>query len=290
MNRRAYARVQEHFEQKQAELDLLKRKRDEEAKLTLKSLAPEDRGAIIALAQDFSRVWNAETTDMVTRKNLLRCLIEDVTITRDGLTAHVGIRWKTQAHTTLTVQLVGNLSGLRLPARVIEFIKELAPDHTDRQIAEALNESGIMNGRGRPFCKKRVKRIRERYQIMKHPLDCSPDRRDDGLYSSIAVARMLRVNNTTVSVWCQEGRLDGVQEGVKRRWWINTTPEELEKFEKTIRRQPNRRSKSGNSADKTRVSVLRGDKRDVDPKGDVIYVNQELKTNKNIAKVSFPKQ
>ena len=170
-NRRAYGRVQVHFEQKQAELDILQRERDEQAKLTLKSLSPEERGAILRLAQDFPRVWNAETTDMVTRKTLLQCLIADVSVTREGLMAHVGIRWKTQAHTTLTVALLTTPSSLRLPARVIEFIKELVADHTDEDIAAALNDAGLQNGRGRPFSKKLVKKIRDRYEIKKYRLD-----------------------------------------------------------------------------------------------------------------------
>jgi hypothetical protein len=263
-NQRAYARVQEHFEQKQAELDLLKREQEDKTTRTLKDLSTEERRKILALAQDFPRLWNAGIMDIVTKKNLLRCLLADVTIARDGTKVCVGIRWKTGAHETLTVTLL--TKPPRLPARVIDFIKELAPDHTNREIAAALNDAGIPNGKGGPFTKKRVKRIRERYELRKHPLDCSSDQRDDGRYNSAAVARMVEVPHGTVSRWCKEGRLDGVQDTPAKRWWIKTTPEELAEFKKTIRRFASR-EKSGDSAGLTPVSVPRGHEREMAPNG-----------------------
>lgn len=266
-NRRAYARVQEHYEIKTAELDHLKRERDEELKLSLERLPPEERETILALAQDFHLVWDAETTDMVMKKNLLRCLVEDVTIMRKGPDAQVGIRWKTQAHTTLNVKLLSYHYSQCLPARVIQFIRKMAPDHTDREIAAALNEAGIPNGRGKPFTKKRVKRIRERYELRKHPLDCSPDRRDDGRYSSSAIARMVGVPHGSVSRWCNEGRLDAVQDAHSKRWWINTTPEEIAEFGKTIRRRGNSRRNRANGDNQVCAVVLPAREEQVAPKG-----------------------
>jgi DNA invertase Pin-like site-specific DNA recombinase len=265
-NQRAYARVQKHFAEKEAELELLKHEQEEKTTRTLKDLSTEERGKILAMARDFPRIWNAGTMDIATKKNLLRCLIADVTIARDGTKVCVGIRWKTGAHETLAVTLLTKFSGLRLPPRVLDFIKELAPDHTDREIAAALNDAGIPNGKGGPFTKKRVKRIRERYELKKHPLDYSPDQRDDGRYNSAAVARMVEVPHGTVGRWCKEGRLDGIQDTATKRWWIKTTPEELAEFKKTIRRVASR-EKSGDSAGLTPVSLPPGQEREMGPNG-----------------------
>lgn len=263
---RAYVLVQENLEKKQAELDALKREREDETKLSLKSLSSEERTAIHALAQDFPQVWNAGIMDMATKKNLLRCLIADVALTRDVHTARVDIRWKTRACQSLTVKLFNDFSNLRLPPRVLEFIKERVHDHTDRDIADALNKAGIPNGKGGLFTKKRVKRIRERYKLTKHPLDSSPDRRDDCRYRSVAVARMLGVPHGTVSRWCKEGRLDGSQNGTGGHWWVKTLPEELAEFEKTIRRRAMRLGSDNNVAQPD-VSVLPRNQREEAPKG-----------------------
>jgi DNA invertase Pin-like site-specific DNA recombinase len=265
-NQRAYARVQEHFEKKQAELDLLKQAQEEETKSKPKELSTEERRNILALAQDFPRVWNNETMDMATRKNLLRCLIADVTIARDGPKARVGIRWKTGAQMPLMVALLTKPSGASLPPEVIDLIKKLSLDRTDGEIATALNEAGIPNGKGLPFTKKRVKRIRERYELKKPIKPFWPERREDGRFSSPAVARMVGIPHSTVCRWCKEGRLDGVQNAPKKRWWIKTTPEELAEFKKTIRRVAARK-KSENRAGLTPGSVQQGDTSEMGPNG-----------------------
>jgi DNA invertase Pin-like site-specific DNA recombinase len=267
-NKRAYARVQEDYEKKKAELESLERKRDDEARLAVRSLSPAERSAILALAQDFPRVWSAPTTDMATRKILLQYLVADVTITREGQTARVGIRWKTQAKTTLNVVLLTKPNGMSLPEGVIEFIEELAPSHSDREIAAALNEAGILNGKGLPYTKKRVSRLRTKYEIRKHPLDSLPEQREDGRYSSAAVARRLGTSRGMISRWCKDGRLDGVQDADGKRWWIKTTPEELAELGKTLRRRrPSRRDQTTDVARLTTDSVARRRRKEGGPTG-----------------------
>jgi hypothetical protein len=267
-NKRAYARVQEDYEKKKAELESLERKRDDEARLAVKSLSPTERRAILAIAQDFPRVWSAPTTDIATRKILLQYLVADVTITREGKTAHVGIRWQTQAKTTLVVMLLTKLKGMSLPERVLEFIEELAPSHSDREIAAALNEAGILNGKGLPYTRKRVKRLRTKYEIRKHPLDSLPEQREDGRYSSAAVARRLGTSRGMISMWCRDGRLDGVQDVNGKRWWIKTTPEELAELGRTLGRQrPSQRDQTTNIGRLTTDSVARGRRKEGAPQG-----------------------
>jgi DNA invertase Pin-like site-specific DNA recombinase len=266
-NKRAYDRVQEDYEGKQTELDLLNRKREEEAKLTLKSLSTEEREAICRLAQDFPRVWNSGHMDIATKKNLLRYLIADVTLNRDDQSARVGIRWKTGAHTSLKVVLLTKPYGPSLPGGVIEFIKELAPNHTDREIAAALNDAGILNGKGGSYTKKRVKRLRRKYEIVRDPLNSSQERREDGRLSSAAVTRMLGMSHGTIHRWCKEGRLDGIQDVPGTHWWIKITLEELAEFEKTIRQHPDAQGTSADTVDLTTVSVSRGRKKEGGPKG-----------------------
>jgi DNA invertase Pin-like site-specific DNA recombinase len=242
-NRRAFTRIQELLEERDSELARLKREREDGRNPTLAELSPEEQRSVLALAQDFPRVWRAKTTDNVTRKSLLRCLISDITLTREVRIVRIGIRWATGAQTSLEIELPSRNARHRLPARVLEFIKKLSPDYTNRQIAEVLNSAGILNGRGGTFTKKRVKRIRERYGIKKHPLDCSREQRDDGRYSAAAVARLLAVHQNSVDRWCREERLDGVKDGPGKGWWVKTTPAELVKFEKGVRRWSTARSK-----------------------------------------------
>lgn len=126
-NQRAYVRVQKHFAEKEAELELLKREQKEKTTRTLKNLSTEERGKVLEMARDFPRIWNSGTMDIATKKNLLRCLIADVTIARDGTKVRVGIRWKTGAHETLAVTLLTKVFRAQAPAAGARFHKGVGP-------------------------------------------------------------------------------------------------------------------------------------------------------------------
>src|SRR6266478_9396301 len=59
-------------------------------------ISQAERDRLLALGPDIAAVWNAPTTTPRDRKQLLRTLIEDVTIKvdRDTAAAHLALRWK----------------------------------------------------------------------------------------------------------------------------------------------------------------------------------------------------
>ena len=59
------------------------------------------RQRILALAHNVPVVWNAPTTSQAERKQLLRYLIKDVTLSRRETIIEVRIRWRTEALTDL---------------------------------------------------------------------------------------------------------------------------------------------------------------------------------------------
>jgi hypothetical protein len=48
--------------------------------------SPEERTRILSLAQDFPAIWQASTTSNAERKQLLRFLVKDVTLTTEKTT------------------------------------------------------------------------------------------------------------------------------------------------------------------------------------------------------------
>ena len=59
-------------------------------------ISQAERDRLLALGPDLATVWKAPTTAPRDRKELLRSLIEDVTIKvdRDKAAAHLALRWK----------------------------------------------------------------------------------------------------------------------------------------------------------------------------------------------------
>ena len=85
------------------------------------------------------------------RKRMLRLLIEDITLRRDGA-IQIQIRWKGGATTTLERPLPLAAYDLRrTPAAIVEMIRALATEQTDRQVADTLNGRGLRSGTGQPF-------------------------------------------------------------------------------------------------------------------------------------------
>ena len=58
-------------------------------------LEPADRDALIALGTDLRQVWHASTTTARDKKELLRTVLQDVTVRapRDGLHIHLILHW-----------------------------------------------------------------------------------------------------------------------------------------------------------------------------------------------------
>jgi DNA invertase Pin-like site-specific DNA recombinase len=210
-------------------------------------ISPEERQRILALAQDLPTVWQAPTTTAAARKQLLRCLVKDVTLTKAATTIQIGIRWQTDACTTLAVPRPRRSADVRRtdPA-VVRRIRELAPQHTDRQIAARLTKEGLLSGLGGSFTASKVQWLRYRHQIAsgcpEGPLACRQGQRGDGRYTARAAAALLNVSVTTIAAWCTAGRLDGIQAVPHGPWWVHVSAEEIAALRKPMRRQWTRRT------------------------------------------------
>ncbi len=125
----------------------------------------EDR--ILELARDFRKVWEAPSTGIVDRKRLLRLLIEDMTLTREGYKLHIGLRLRGGKTHTLPP------ADLPLPRGAVvqrDASKEALADletlleagFSDVKAAAELNRRGYRDSRGDPFTKKSITSIRLR--------------------------------------------------------------------------------------------------------------------------------
>jgi hypothetical protein len=118
------------------------------------SLSPKERGRLRELSVDLGRVWKAATTTAEDRKTLLRFLVKRVHL--DGVTEpgriRIEVEWHTGASSELTIDrpLVGAWAP-RTPDKVVLRIKELFGSCTQAEIAEKLNEEGLLSAKGKRF-------------------------------------------------------------------------------------------------------------------------------------------
>lgn len=152
---RLVARNLEHeWNEKLVEVERLSDESKYSSSQLLTPLGQTELRSVLNLSKEFPKVWRAETTTQIERKQLLRCLIKDVTLKRIDRTVFIGIRWRTDICTTQEVRLPTTSDHHRTPPSVISLIRELAPYHSHQEIANYLNEKGVMPKRNHQFTKQ----------------------------------------------------------------------------------------------------------------------------------------
>jgi len=165
----------------------------------------EERARILALATDFTPVWESSSTSDRDRKRMVRLLIEDVTLTRKKEIL-IQIRFKGGTAATLTQPIPPpSYKTWETPPDVIAQIDRLLDENTDKQIASILNEQGLQSGKGRSFSSGIIWRIRTA-----HKLKSRYDRlRERGMLTMDEMAARAGVCATTIRSWLKHGLLRG---------------------------------------------------------------------------------
>jgi DNA invertase Pin-like site-specific DNA recombinase len=168
-----------------------------------RALSADDRARIHELAHDLPRVWHDPRTAMRERKRILRLLIEDATLLRDRA-IQIAIRWKGGATTTVERPVPLDAPDLRrTPAAIVEMIRALATEQTDRQVADTLNGRWLRSGTGQPFRRPVVRHIRNAYGIP----GLAEYLRKAGWLTAGEIATLLHLHSSTAKCWAREGIL-----------------------------------------------------------------------------------
>jgi len=184
-------------------------------------LTDEDRARILALAKDLPRVWRAESTTHAERKNLLRMLVREVTLTPvecpERMT-RVQVLWQTGAVEDFTVGRPSNLEASATPPKALELIQKLfAEKKSDSEIVAELNRHGMLSGARRQWNAKALRWVRSRVlhlrRLPKSHEGHLPHRRADGLYSVHGLAERFGVTDHIVRYWVEKGWLQVTEGG-----------------------------------------------------------------------------
>jgi excisionase family DNA binding protein len=193
-------------------------------------LTEQEREALVALARELPRLWDASTTTDRDRKELLRALIGEVIITadHDKRRAAVEVHWEGGAQTELSfpLKVAGKLEQDRLGEDTLELIRRLAEHHTDRQIAGILSRQGRLTGTGLPFTEGRVRGVRKRAGIPAAP---PPDEAGE-LLTIERAADELGVSVHTIRRWINTGLLPAEQTTPGAPWRIRLSDETRARF------------------------------------------------------------
>jgi len=215
------------------ELEAVERAHEEARRHDKLDLSASDRARIVALAKDLRQVWDAPTTTHADRKNLLRMLVQQVTLTpldTPQRLTRIQVLWCTGAVSDFTIPRPKWTTAHTTTEEALTLVRDfVAQDQTNGEIADALNRHGLRNSRGKLWQASAVRWMRFRYGIPRKGPSRSqrplPGRRDDGLYSIRGVAARLHVSEATVEYWIKRGRLQPAEgSGRGRACWFRLDP------------------------------------------------------------------
>jgi hypothetical protein len=174
-------------------------------------LSADDRARIVSLARDLPALWHAETTSGAERKNLLRLLVQQVTVSPievPRLATRVQVLWQTGAVTELTIARPSKYTVFRTPDEALALIGELHRQQaSDAAIADALNARGLRTGTGSSWSIAAVQRQRHAHGWHRDSPKSHPAQGRGPLHSLYTVAQRVGVPLSVIRRWVTKGVL-----------------------------------------------------------------------------------
>src|SRR5215469_14039271 len=120
-----------------------------------------ERAEILALGSDLPQLWRHPGATVMTRKRILRTLLEEIVVTADSNRLHLKLHWKGGDHTALEVprNRVGQ-HRYKTSDETEKLIGDLARHVPDQSIASMLNRLGVHTARGLTWTQQRVAAFR----------------------------------------------------------------------------------------------------------------------------------
>ncbi len=194
-------------------------------------LSGEQQKSLLELAKDFPKLWDAPSTDPKDKKQILRLLIEDITVERphQSKTAVLHVRWKGGACEDITVTFPPKRSEqIRYPQEVIEQVRKLAKTQSDEQIVTIFNQQEKLSATGKAFTRSMIQWIRYKHKIpapeSKHPHELSVNE----------VAQRFQVSSHVVYYWIKRKIVSARQVRKKGPYFIKIPPEKEEQLRQIV--------------------------------------------------------
>ena len=182
--------------------ETLKRCNDLEEELrTLRSKRPDvlddvTRRALLKLADDLPSLWNNPRSSKQIKKRIVRTLLHEIIVKKDGGKITMLLHWQGGDHTSL--EFLKNKTGhnrYASPDDVVKLVRELARVQSDRGIVSTLNRLGLRTGRGHAWTEGRVRTFRATHDIAVH---VEGERQTRGELTLEEAAAMLNTSRETV--------------------------------------------------------------------------------------------
>jgi excisionase family DNA binding protein len=192
-------------------------------------LTSEELAWLTRAGADIRAVFAAPATTNSQRKQLIRAVISEITLTidRQAGTCHALITWQGGATSAVTFPLPKRGSGAITSSEdIVSLVRRLAGQYNDTTIARILSRQHRCTATGLPWTRDRVSSLRRCYGIPHcpdPPANVSSSGHDDVMATVPQAAQILGVDKTTIYRWLRDGFLTGEQLTPGAPWQIRIT-------------------------------------------------------------------
>jgi DNA invertase Pin-like site-specific DNA recombinase len=183
-------------------------------------LGEQERQELMRLGADLELAWSHPAATAATRKRILRAVLNEIVVRKEGPAINMVVHWKGGDHTALQVKLRLNAAGRHHwppPDDTIALVRQLARLMPDRQIARLLNRSGKLTGYGNGWTEQRVRGFRNHHDIAVYR---DGEWADRGEITLDAAAQIIGVAKMTALRMIRRGDLKGRQACKGAPWVI----------------------------------------------------------------------
>ena len=163
-NRVVARTLEREWEEKLRELEVIKQEHEEAIRREKLDLTEKDRAQLLRLSKDLRTVWHAKTTTHAERKNLIRMLIRDITLSPIEVPqrmTRIQIWWQTGAATEITINRESKYTAQATAKSTIDLIRSMfEAGNGDEQIAAELNRRQIQRKVNRLWDMPAIRRAR----------------------------------------------------------------------------------------------------------------------------------
>ena len=165
-NRLVALELESSWNIKLKDLDIARGEHGAQAEKAERARIARDYSLVGNLAESFSDVFSSPSVSFKDKKRMVRCLVEDVTLTRAGTNIHVQVRYKGRTTQSVTVDAPQrSYEKWTTDPVAIELIAQAAETLLEEEIAALLARRGFNSGKGWPFSANIVRRIMYAHSI-----------------------------------------------------------------------------------------------------------------------------
>jgi DNA invertase Pin-like site-specific DNA recombinase len=178
------------------------------------ALTDEEAAWLERAGVDLRAVFEADSTTMAERKQLLRIVLSEVTVTVDSDTKEARLEIRFDGGACLQRTVSAPRPGWHIPATdedTVALVRRLARHYNDTEIARILSRQGRHTAKGLRFTRERVNALRQSRSIPAAPPARTRNQDDTQIMSLTEAIRELGVSDGTLYRWLREGFIDGFQ-------------------------------------------------------------------------------